>query len=96
MVMRESVVWRWSHTRHHSDTIIVGRDPEIAVPRPPDLLALVLKSLQLRRLPTLLLRTSLLHCAGRITAEEKTFIPRDRVPEGLPAGPDLRGHLCSV
>ncbi|MBV9876405.1 MAG: fatty acid desaturase, partial [Verrucomicrobia bacterium] len=33
MVMRESTVWRWSHTRHHSDTIIVGRDPEIAVPR---------------------------------------------------------------
>ena len=30
MVMRESMVWRWSHTRHHSDTIIVGRDPEIA------------------------------------------------------------------
>ena len=37
MVMRESTVWRWSHTRHHSDTIIVGRDPEIAVPRPPDI-----------------------------------------------------------
>ena len=36
MVMRESTVWRWSHTRHHSDTIIVGRDPEIAVPRPPE------------------------------------------------------------
>jgi fatty acid desaturase len=34
MVMRESTVWRWSHNRHHSDTIIVGRDPEIAVPRP--------------------------------------------------------------
>ena len=30
-------VWRWSHTRHHTDTIIVGRDPEIAVPRPPDI-----------------------------------------------------------
>lgn len=30
MVMRESIVWRWSHTRHHSDTIVVGRDPEIA------------------------------------------------------------------
>ena len=27
MVLRESVPWRWSHTRHHSDTIIVGRDP---------------------------------------------------------------------
>jgi len=40
MVMRESTIWRWSHTRHHSDTIIVGRDPEIQVPRPPDLLDL--------------------------------------------------------
>ena len=39
MVMRESVVWRWSHNRHHSDTIIVGRDPEIQIPRPPDILA---------------------------------------------------------
>lgn len=37
MVMRQSVSWRWSHTRHHSDTIIRGRDPEIAVPRPPKL-----------------------------------------------------------
>ncbi len=31
MILRESTFWRWSHTRHHSDTIIVGRDPEIAV-----------------------------------------------------------------
>lgn len=37
MVLRQSVAWRWSHTRHHSDTIIRGRDPEIAVPRPPKL-----------------------------------------------------------
>ena len=35
MVLREPTVWRWSHTRHHTDTIIVGRDPEIAAPRPP-------------------------------------------------------------
>ena len=41
MVLRESTRWRWSHTRHHSDTIIVGRDPEI-YPRPPSLLALIL------------------------------------------------------
>ena len=26
MVFRQSVVWRWSHTRHHSDTIIRGGD----------------------------------------------------------------------
>ena len=40
MVLRESTRWRWSHARHHSDTIIVGRDPEIAVTRPPNLLTL--------------------------------------------------------
>jgi fatty acid desaturase len=43
MDFRESVPWRWSHTRHHTDTIIVGRDPEIQVPRPADLLGLALK-----------------------------------------------------
>ncbi len=37
MVMRNPVTWRWSHARHHTDTIIVGRDAEIAVMRPPDL-----------------------------------------------------------
>ena len=37
MEMREPTLWRWSHSRHHSDTIIVGRDPEIVVPNPPKL-----------------------------------------------------------
>ena len=35
MIMRNSATWRWSHARHHTDTYIVGRDPEIAVMRPP-------------------------------------------------------------
>ena len=39
MIMREPEIWRWSHTRHHTDTIIVGRDPEIISPRPPDVVA---------------------------------------------------------
>ena len=38
MQVRNPVTWRWSHARHHTDTIIVGRDAEIAVMRPPDLL----------------------------------------------------------
>jgi fatty acid desaturase len=37
MIMRNPVEWRWSHTRHHTDTIIVGRDPEIAIQRPPSM-----------------------------------------------------------
>ena len=34
MDVREPVSWRWSHHRHHADTIVVGRDPEIAYQRP--------------------------------------------------------------
>ena len=74
MVMRESTVWRWSHTRHHSDTIIVGRDPEIAVPRPPDLKGIALSFLNLGAYPTYY-KKILLHSIGRMTADERTFVP---------------------
>ncbi len=74
MVMRESAVWRWSHTRHHSDTIIVGRDPEINVMRPPNPWMLAGKFFNLWALPKYFGR-SLLHCVGCLTVEEKTFIP---------------------
>ena len=80
MVMRESVVWRWSHTRHHSDTIIVGRDPEIQVPRPPDMLAHVLSLMNVGGYRTFFPKL-LMHAAGRISAEEKTFIPESEFPK---------------
>lgn len=80
MVMRESVVWRWSHTRHHSDTIIIGRDPEIAVPRPPDLIAVVMSFFDLTVYPKYF-RRILLHSAGRISAEERTFVPESEFPK---------------
>ena len=80
MVMRESVIWRWSHTRHHSDTIIVGRDPEIAVPRPPDLKAFVLSffnwGVYLKYY-----RRILTHAFGRMAEEEKTFVPETEFPK---------------
>jgi MocE subfamily Rieske [2Fe-2S] domain protein len=77
MVMRESVVWRWSHTRHHSDTIIVGRDPEVAVPRPPDIRGMLLSLFNLPTYPKYL-RHIVLHSFGRMSAEEETFIPEDQ------------------
>lgn len=80
MVMRESVVWRWSHTRHHSDTIIVGRDPEIAVPRPANPLAILKSFFALGVYPKYFKRI-LLHSAGRMTSEEKTFIPEMEFPK---------------
>jgi len=74
MVMRESVVWRWSHTRHHSDTIIVGRDPEIQIPRPPDIKGLLLALVNWGVYKTYYL-SLVRHAFGKITAAEKTYIP---------------------
>jgi len=74
MIMREPTVWRWSHTRHHTDTIIVGRDPEISVKRPPDILGMLLNLFALKSSVTAL-RKLAVHAAGRLTVEEETFIP---------------------
>ena len=74
MILREPTVWRWSHTRHHTDTIIVGRDPEIAVPRPPDIAAILLNLFQLKSGP-IFFKKLFIHSAGRLTPEEATFIP---------------------
>ena len=88
MIMRNPVTWRWSHTRHHTDTIIVGLDPEIAVMRPPDLLRVALNFfgiLDAWRAMSDMVRNAL----GNISAEEKTFIPEMEQPEGDPRRPDL-------
>jgi MocE subfamily Rieske [2Fe-2S] domain protein len=80
MVMRESVVWRWSHNRHHSDTIIVGRDPEIQIPRPPNLRTLILSLWAIpgyqAYFPSLFR-----HALGRMTDAERTFIPASEFPK---------------
>ncbi|WP_312798046.1 fatty acid desaturase family protein [Tianweitania sp.] len=74
MLMRNPVTWRWSHARHHTDTIIVGRDAEIAVMRPPDLLKAGLMFTGLLdfrySLPTLF-RQAILGLNG----EEKSYVP---------------------
>ena len=88
MVLRESVPWRWSHTRHHSDTIIVGRDPEIAVPRPPDLIAMLLKCFNARAFERMLTHVAR-HSVGRVTRRRSRVHSALRVPEGLRAGTNL-------
>ena len=74
MVFRQSVSWRWSHTRHHSDTIIVGRDPEIAVPRPPDIKGIIMNLFAFKSFPREF-RRWMLHIVGRIDAQERQYIP---------------------
>ena len=80
MVMRESTVWRWSHTRHHSDTIIVGRDPEIAAPRPPNIRKMIMSFFNLGNYPKYF-QHIVMHSFGRMSAEEKTFIPEAEFPK---------------
>jgi Na+-transporting NADH:ubiquinone oxidoreductase subunit F len=74
MVCRESIPWRWSHTRHHSDTIIVGRDAEIGAMRPVSLGGVVLKLINVPYMFQFY-RNVLLHAAGKLTPSERTYIP---------------------
>ncbi len=74
MIMRSPTGWRWSHTRHHTDTIIVGRDPEIAIGRPARLFRLFLNFFGLIDIPISLAKT-VLHSFGQLTAEEADYIP---------------------
>jgi len=79
MIMRNPTVWRWSHARHHADTIIVGRDPEISVMRPPDLLKLVLGFVGI--LDAWYGLTDMVRYAiGQVTPAERTFIPAKEIP----------------
>jgi fatty acid desaturase len=74
MIMRPPTVWRWSHTRHHTDTIIVGRDPEIAIMRP----TVILKTISLFfAIPQTIaaIKTMFIHVGGHLTAEELTYVP---------------------
>ena len=79
-VLRRPTVWRWSHARHHTDTLVTGRDPEIAVPLPTDLLGMVLNLFAIKAAPRELWRV-VCNAAGRIRAEEKTFIPEMEWPK---------------
>jgi len=79
MQIRNPVVWRASHVRHHTDTIIVGRDPEIVAMRPPDLLRLALDFFGLISSFNGL-RRMLLHASGRIHPEEATYLREKDAP----------------
>jgi fatty acid desaturase len=80
MTLREGFYYRWSHTRHHTHTIVVGKDPEIGAPRPPDRLAIYSDFFFLHdgaRLMTMLVR----HASGRLTEAGKHFVPDTEVPK---------------
>jgi fatty acid desaturase len=80
MMMRNPVAWRWSHSRHHTDTIIVGRDPEIVAMRPPRLARILANFVGLIDVPQAFM-TMFRHAAGSLGAEERDFIPTGEAPK---------------
>ncbi|MEY8877399.1 MAG: fatty acid desaturase family protein [Leptothrix sp. (in: b-proteobacteria)] len=79
MVLRRPTRWRWSHTRHHTDTLVTGRDPEIAAPVPTDIVGMLLNLFALKGGPKELWGV-LCNAAGQIDVADKTFIPEMEWP----------------
>ena len=80
MLLRQPTLWRWSHVRHHTDTIVVGRDPEIMFPRPSSARRVLGVYVPVMILPKAVWRT-LKHAAGRIDDDARDFIPTDELPK---------------
>ena len=80
MVLRRPTRWRWSHARHHTDTLVTGRDPEIAIGVPTDLAHTLLQFFALKGGPVEYLRV-VANALGRLDAEEKTFVPEMEWPK---------------
>ena len=80
MLLRQPTLWRWSHARHHTDTIIVGRDAEIIFPRPTSRWTMLSTFLGLRVVPPMVIRT-VKHAFGRVDDDARDFVPDDEIPK---------------
>ena len=79
MLFRNPVLWRWSHSRHHIDTIIVGRDAEIITMRPPDLIKVAILFFGPHTSEGL--RVTFRHAVQGLNEEEREFTPPQYVNE---------------
>ena len=73
MLFRNPTQWRWSHARHHTDTIIVGRDPEIITMRPPVIYKVFLLYIGMHTWDGF--KAMFRHAAVGLNEEEKSFTP---------------------
>ncbi len=73
MLLRNPTLWRWSHARHHTDTIIVGRDPEIVTMRPPVIFKVFLLFVGLHQYEGLI--AMFRHAVWGLNNEEKDYVP---------------------
>lgn len=75
LILAQATNYRWSHARHHTDTIIVGSDPEIMEPRPPQWRRLFHVSFRFKSLLPVI-KTLFAHAFGRLTEAEIELIPK--------------------
>ena len=80
MIVRNPTGWRWSHARHHTDTVIVGRDPEIALMRPPVFFRMLGNFVGIFDGYNGWMRM-FLNASGRIDPQEATYIPSTEYPK---------------
>ena len=76
MLFRGPTVWRWSHYRHHTDTIIVGRDAEIVFQRPPSVARTILMFTHIEGGSKMFWRL-VKHAFGRVDDDAKEFVPEN-------------------
>ena len=81
-VMRNPVTWRWTHARHHTDTIIVGRDPEIVWMHPTSIWANVLNMVGARDI-YMSMKTLVRNALGNMNADERDVIPAAELPRAI-------------
>ncbi len=75
MLFRGPTVWRWSHHRHHTDTIIVGRDAEIAFQRPPSVVRTLFAFTHLQGGSQMFIRL-VRHAGGHLDEEARALVPQ--------------------
>lgn len=79
-MIRNPISWRWSHSRHHADTIIVGRDPEIVAMRPPDLVRMGLNFFGIFDTWDGL-KTMVVNACGKPAGEQAFYVPEAEQPK---------------
>lgn len=61
--------------------LVVGRDPEIAAPKPTDWLALALNVVALKHVASELRKMIAVSITGRLDDEERTYVPESEWPK---------------
>ncbi len=90
MMMRNPVTWRRSHMRHHTDTIIVGRDAEIVGMRPPQVIVILLNFFGLVAMPQSF-AAIVRNAFGRLSPNEADLVPEIDRPRAYFAA---RAHMA--